>query len=367
VLQSVRTIDVRTSGEGITRVYVEGDSLYAEMLAVIAAARLSIKLESYIFADDEVGRRFAAALGERVRAGIRVQVHIDAASPLFWASHYLANSLKADGVQVRWFHRWSWRAIWRYNRRNHRKLLVVDGRIGFLGGFNIHRENSRAAYGDGRWRDTHLEVRGQLARNLQTLFDAFWQGHRRAYPTLRSRYASLITNHSHRGRLVLRNLFAAHFINARKRIWLTTPYFIPDRRTRRALMLAAKRGVDVRVLLPYKSDVRITQWAARAAYNVLLAAGVKLYNYKPRILHAKTMVIDAKWSSVGTANISYRSFFLNYELNLASYNHALAGVLEQYFLEDLDESVQICPEHWLRRSWHSRVLEFIGWLMRHWL
>ena len=367
VQQPITTINTGVSGEGVTHLYTEGDSLYAQMLAVIGTARHSIKLESYIFADDEIGRRFAKALGERARAGIPVQVHIDAAGSLFWASRYLAKMMKADGVRLRWFHRWNWRAIWRYNRRNHRKLLVVDGHVGFLGGFNIHRENSRAIYGEARWRDTHVEVHGQLARDLQILFDAFWRRRRRAYPMLHSPQGILITNHSHRGRLHLRNLYAAGFANARQRIWLTTPYFVPDRRTQRELMLAAQRGVDVRVLVPYKSDVRIAQWAARAAYAGLLAADVKIYNYKPRILHAKTVVIDGNWSSVGTANIDYRSFFLNYELNLASNDHELAVALDSQFLVDLAESEQIYPELWVQRGWYARVLEFIGWLARRWL
>jgi cardiolipin synthase A/B len=275
--------------------------------------------------------------------------------------------LKTDGVQVRWFHRWNWRAMWRYNRRNHRKLLVIDGQVGFLGGFNIHRENSRSLYGETRWRDTHVEVRGQLAHHLETLFDAFWQRRRRASPMIRSRGGILITNHSHRGRLLLRNLYTARFAIARQRIWLATPYFIPDLRTQRALRRAAERGVDVRVLVPHKSDVRIAQWAARAAYASLLSAGVKIFDYQPRVLHAKTVVIDSKWSCVGTANIDYRSFFLNYELNLASRNRELAAALETQYLDDLTESKQISTRLWVRRGWYARVLEFIGWLARRWL
>jgi len=361
------TINTGTLNEGVTRIYTEGDVLYAQMLEYIGNAHHSIKLESYIFADDEVGRRFATALGERARTGIRVQVNIDAAGSLFWGSPQLASMMKADGVQLRWFHRWSWRAIWRYNRRNHRKLLVVDNRVGFLGGFNIHRENSRTSYGEARWRDTHVEMHGQLALDLQTLFDAFWRRQRRNSPILRSSQGILITNHSHRGRRHLRNLYASRFANARQRIWLTTPYFVPDRRIQRELTQAARRGVDVRVLVPHKSDVRIVQWAARAAYAGLLNAGAKIYKYQPRMLHAKTITIDGKWSSVGTANIDYRSFFLNYELNLASDNIELATALESQFLADLTESEQIHLKHWVKRGWYSRILEFIGWLSRRWL
>lgn len=349
------------------RLFIEGDELYAAMLASIASARHSIKLESYIFADDEIGRRFAIALGERARAGVQVLVNIDAAGSLFWASRRLERMLADDGVQVHWFHRWSWRDPWRYNRRNHRKLLVTDQRVGFLGGFNIHRENSREIYGEARWRDTHVEVQGQLARNLQTLFDAFWRGQRRRYPVMHSRKGDLITNHSHRGRRLLRNLYAERFGIARQRIWLTTPYFVPDIRTQRGLKDAARRGLDVRVMVPRKSDIPIAQWAAHAAYASLLRKGVKIYEYLPRILHAKTVVIDGSWSSVGTANIDYRSFFLNYELSLVSRDHSFAAALEAQYLVDLDECEQVYPTRWAQRGWYARVLELIGRLGRRWV
>lgn len=350
------------------RLYTEGDALYDAMLAAIRGARRSVKLESYIFADDEIGRAFAAALAERAQAGVQVLVHLDAAGSLFWAGGRLGREMKRTGVQVRWFHRWSWRAPWRYNRRNHRKLLVVDGRRGFLGGFNIHRENSLRCYGPRRWRDTHIEVRGGLAHGLQVLFDAFWRGRRRKSPVLQAARGNiLITNHSRRGRSFLRNLYAARFATARRRIWLTTPYFVPDYRTQRGLMAAARRGVDVRVLVPQRSDVRIAQWAARAACAPLAASGARIYRYRPRMLHAKTVVVDGDGSSVGTANIDYRSFFLNYELTLASRDPRLNAALAAQFLADLAESQPVTNAAWARRKWPARFLELIGWLARRWL
>lgn len=349
------------------RLFIEGDELYAAMLAAIGKARHSVKLESYIFADDEIGRKFAAALSARAGAGVQVLVHIDAAGSLFWGSHRLHKNMTRAGVRVRWFHRWSWRHPSRYNRRNHRKLLVVDGRIGFLGGFNLHRENSRVIYGERRWRDTHVEVRGQLAHNLQILFDALWRGRRRPTPMLRARDGTLITNRAHHGRRALRDLYALRIATARQRVWLSTPYFVPDRRTQRALCSAAQRGVDVRVLVPRKTDVRVVQWAARAAYAGLLDAGVKIYKYQPRMLHAKTLVVDGLWGSVGTANVDYRSFFLNYELILTARNRHFVAELETQFQDDLAQSEAVHPARWAQRSWLGRVLELIGWLGRRWL
>ncbi len=256
----------------------------------------------------------------------------------------------------------------RYNRRNHRKLLVVDGKLGFFGGFNIHRENSRALYGEQRWRDTQLEVEGRMARDLQILFDAFWRRRQRSSPVSMSSEGNvLITNYSRRGRRFLHKLFTSKFATAKRSIHLTTPYFVPDYRTRRGLMRAARRGVDVRLLVPRKNNERLAQWAAHAAYANLLGAGVHIHEYLPRMLHAKTMVVDGAWSSVGTANLDYRSFFLNYELNLASDDRALARTLERQFREDLRQSEAIKPMRWAQRSWLLRPLELIAWAGRHWL
>lgn len=350
------------------RFYIEGDMLYEAMLAAIKAARHSIKLESYIFADDEIGQQFAAALGARAQAGVQVLLHIDAAGSLFWASRGLEQSLRRQGVKVRWFHRWSWRQPWRYNQRNHRKILVVDGRTGFLGGFNIHRENSRRLFGEQRWRDTHVRVTGEAAHGLQVLFDAFWRRQARRYPfILMQNGDALISNYSRRGRQFLRRLYGVKFSTAKQRVWLSTPYFAPDYRTQHGLMNAAQRGVDVRLLVPRKNDVRIAQWAAYAAYEPLLHAGVKIYEYLPRMLHAKTVVIDGAWGTVGSANIDYRSFFVNYEINLVSVQSSFAAELEFQFQADQLQSERVMPSHWARRALIRRLLEVIGWAVRRWL
>ena len=358
----------RTADAARIRVYTEGDRLYAAMLTAIRSARTSVELESYIFADDEIGRRFITALSERAHTGVQVQVQLDAAGSFFWSPRSVQKALVGGGVQLRWFRRWNWRDPLRYNRRNHRKILVVDGRVGFFGGFNIHRENSRAVYGDGRWRDTHLEVHGLMARDLQVLFNAFWRRRQRRSPvTTTSDGNQLITNYSRRGRQFLHKLFTSRFATAKRSIHLTTPYFVPDYRTRRGLMRAARRGVDVSLLVPRKNNEPLVQWAAHAAYANLLAAGVRIHEYLPRMLHAKTLVVDGSWSSVGTANLDYRSFFLNYELNLASEDPTLARTLERQFRQDLAQSELIQPRRWAQRSWLLRPLELIGWAGRHWL
>ncbi len=347
--------------------FIEGDELYSAMLSSIAKAKDCIQLESYIYADDRVGHQFSQALIERARAGVLVRVHIDAAGSLFWFSRKMQNHLREHGVQLRWFHRWSWRQPWRYNHRNHRKLLIVDNRIAYLGGFNIHNENSRSFYGESRWRDTHVSFDGPLVDVASQLFDAFWQGRQHWVPKQENSGSKLLHNHTLMCRYRLRCVFGAAFSKAKQSIFLTTPYLVPDTYTLKQLRLAAERGVDVRLLVPRESDVPIARWAARHIYGSLLAAGVRIYEYLPRVLHAKTVVIDGSWSMVGTANLDYRSLFTNFELNLITRNMNLSCKLNDNFNNDLRFSERIELDSWKERKWTSRGLEYLAILTRRWL
>lgn len=348
--------------------FFEGDDLYQSMLTSISAAQQRIQLESYIFADDEVGKRFTEALVERALAGVDVRVHIDAAGSLFLTSRRLVYELRKHRVRLRWFHRWSWRKPFQYNRRNHRKLLVVDERSAYMGGFNIHRESSQAVFGSDRWRDTHIHFKGLLASQAAQLFDQFWHGDRSWMPPLTSdAHSKLMPNHSRDCRALLRCIFTDMFNRSEDSIQLTTPYFVPDWRTQRLLKDAASRGVDVRLLVPRKSDIKLARWAAQAAYAGLLDSGVKIYEYLPRMLHAKTIVVDSNYSTVGTANLDYRSFFLNYELNLFTRDPVLCSKLQEQFHTDLKAAEEIHVREWNRRFWGGRLFELIGWMARRWL
>lgn len=356
-----------TAVEG-THLFTEGDDLYVAMLASIRSARDSVRMESYIFSDDEVGWQFTRALVERAAAGLDVRLHLDAAGALGSSSRVMEHHLRERGVSLRWFHRWSWRHPLRYNRRNHRKLLIVDDQVAYVGGFNIHRQSSRRLYGDARWRDTHAAITGALVDDATRLFDTFWHGHRHWMPAQRGRLAlTLVSNNTRTCRHRIHCLYSDAFAGARERIFLTTPYFVPDLLTQQQLIRAARRGIDVRLLVPSKSDVPITRWAAQAFYDALMAAGMRIYEYQPRMLHAKTVVIDGDWAAMGTANLDYRSFFLNYELVLASGEPGFCAQLEQHFLNDLTESLPITPVNWERRRWPGRILEAFGWIMRRWL
>ncbi|GMU43934.1 MAG: cardiolipin synthase B [Xanthomonadales bacterium] len=350
------------------RRYVEGDELYAAMLADIAAAGSEVRMESYIYASDEIGHAFASALIQRARAGCRVRLRVDALGSFDTLDASLARALVDGGVQLEWCRRWNWRHPLRIHRRNHRKLLVVDRSCCYLGGFNLHREASLRHYGELRWRDAHVRIEGALVAQAIMAFDEYGCRRRRTHwRQLRADAGYLVPNIGLRRRFLLHRWLKLRFGRARRRLWLTTPYFVPPSSIQRALVAAARRGVDVRVLVPRRADVRLAQWASRAAYSRLLAGGVHIHEYLPRMLHAKTALIDADWSMVGTANLDYRSLFINDELVLWSQLRTLNERLATDFLDDLAQAEEICERHWSRRFGLSWLAELIGWLARRWL
>lgn len=362
------TLPASDVDDGAIRRYIEGDELFAAMLADIRAARASVRMESYIYAADEVGKAIAAALIERAGAGCTVRLRVDALGSFDTLDASLARTLTDGGVALEWCRRWSWRRPLEIHRRNHRKLLIVDEHCCYLGGYNVHREASRRAFGDGRWRDTHVRLEGDLVAQAKLAFDEYQHLlQRRAWQQLRGSHGYLVPNLGIRRRFLLHRWLKRRFGRARQRVWLTTPYFVPPASIQRALIRAAARGIDVRVLVPRHSDVRLAQWASRAAYAGLLAGGVRIYEYLPRMLHAKTAVVDHNWSMVGTANLDYRSLFINDELVLWSDVPALNQGLAEDFERDLADAEEITRQRWSRRFGLNWIAELIGWLARRWL
>lgn len=351
--------------EGID-LFTEGDSVFEAMADDIRRASSSVRMETYILADDEVGRRFMDLLGESAERGVRVKLRVDSAGSFFFLPTKPVRELRRRGVQFRWCRRWQWRRPWAFNHRNHRKLLVVDRSVAYLGGFNLHRDCSQAAVGNEAWRDAHVRLTGDLARHAAEVYDAYAKGDSPPRTRRSGRYY-LVSSNALRRRLAMRRLFEHAFSRARRRIWLTTPYFVPDAHTQRQLREAAERGVDVRVITPIKTDVRLTQWAARAAYSGLLAAGVRIFEYQPRLLHAKTVVVDSHWSTIGTANLDYRSLFTNDEVNLVSRSPAMNRVLSDVYRNCLADAEELHHRPWYARGIRPRIAEFVGWLARRWL
>ncbi|WP_137390387.1 phospholipase D-like domain-containing protein [Rhodoligotrophos defluvii] len=358
-------------GRGAFRLFVEGDDLYDAMVAAIGRAEQDIRMESFIFAADEVGRRFAAALAAKARSGLHVRLHLDAFGAGFPAFRDLQRELEGAGVRFRWFHPFRWRRPLQYLQRNHRKLLVVDGREAFLGGFNIRRLNSRELHGETRQRDSHVRVAGELAALAAALFDQLWQHERppraEAIPEDATRLeALLVPSYSRHCRQRLACLHAGLIENARRHVYLTSPYFGPGTIVEAALRAAARRGVDVRLLVPRRGDPPVAGWATRAAYEPLLAAGVRIYEYMPRKLHAKTSAIDEEWGVIGSANLDYLSLFVNQELVLLARDRSLAKALDAQYQRDLEYAAEVTLALWRRRRWHERGLEAFGRSVR-WL
>ena len=345
--------------------FVEGDALYDAMLLDVDRAHEAIRVESYIFVDDEVGTRFIQAFVRQAEAGVATTLRLDLAGSWAGLRASTVATLVRGGVRFQWSRVWSWRRPWRFHRRNHRKLVIVDDTVAYLGGFNIHRESSRRVVGESRWRDSHVRLTGPLVRDAIDLFDRYWLG--RFWQPRTVDGFTLLPNRTAQCRHRLHCAFNERFGAARERVWLTTPYFVPDRRSQRRLCDAARRGVDVRLLVPGKSDVAIAQWASRAAYARMLAAGVRIFEYQPRVLHAKTALVDRHWGTVGTANFDYRSFFANDEVNLIAEDAELNMKLAAQFEHDLASSREVTSDRWRRRPWHALVAEAVGWWARRWL
>lgn len=347
-------------------VYGEGDDLYAAMLADIAQASRTIRLESYILSGDEVGWEFAMALAERAQASVAVRVHVDAAGALFEGTEKLFRHLCDAGVDARWFNRWRWRDPLHYNRRNHRKMLVVDDTSVYIGGFNIHRESSYVHVGRRRWRDVHVRLHGPLIEQATQLFDAAWTGRRLREPPPWLGAHRLVPNSTSACRHTLHCLFLDALMAARTTIVIATPYFVPDRRFRAALLAAARRGVDVRVLLPAKSDQRLVRLASHALARSLARKGISFYEYQPRMMHTKVALIDGQWAMIGSANTDYRSFFVNRELNYVTRDPMVCRQLSTLLSDDLSQSRALTLS--ARPRERLRVLaESLAHRLRRWL
>jgi cardiolipin synthase len=352
-----------------------GDVFYPAELSAIASARETINLEAYIFERGKVAQQFVDALAERARAGVRVKLVVDAIGSLFTPSSFF-QPIRDAGGRVEWYQPLRWYTFKRWNNRTHRKLLVIDGRIAFCGGADIGDEWLHGSDGQPRWRDTVFRFEGNLVTGLQSTFAENWlesSGDILAnddyFPRTRENDVppgdhteGMVVNSTPsaargtRAHILYQTLLAY----ANRTIHITTPYFLPDRSSLGEIVRAARdRGVKVVVLTPGKhSDHLFTRSSSRRRYGDLLKAGVEVYEYRPSMIHAKTMVVDGLWSIVGSSNFDNRSFGLNDEVNVAFRNDDLAGHLDGDFAEDLAQSRKITYEDWLNRPVREKLLEW---------
>ena len=361
------------------QVLANGEVFYEAELQAIREARDSIHLEAYIFQRGEVTRRFLQALAERAAAGVSVRLVLDAVGCFLTTRGYLAPLIQAGGY-VAFYHPIRWYNLPRINNRTHRELLIIDGKVGFLGGagFADHWLNP---HGHGprkrpRWRDTMFRMEGDIVRAMQSVFAENWLESSgrilfdsRYFPSADAQGptegmivgSSPTFGGSTRNRMLYQTLLAA----AQRSIHITTPYFLPDRSARSELVRAIReRGVKVVILTPGRhADHLLTRRSSRRLYGQLLRAGASIYEYQPSMLHAKVLVVDGTWSVVGSTNFDNRSFGLNDEVNLAAYCPELATHLEEDFARDLAQSRQVNYQTWRRRPFFERGHELLGWLL----
>ena len=366
----------------------DGPATFRFMFAAIRNAKDHIHMETYIIEDDEIGNRFADALIEKQALGVQVKLIYDGVGAIHVPKTFFKR-LTDSGIKVLEFNPVNPLAAkkgWAVNQRDHRKLLIVDGQTAFLGGINISgvysggsfstRSRQRTAAGP-RWRDTHLQVEGPVVGEFQKLFLATWEKQKGEPLTPRKFFPQPVN----KGNEVVRaigsspdepySLIYATLISAlgsaETSVHLTNAYFVPDPQLLAALKDAVQRGVDVKIILPGKTDSWLVFHAGRSYYAELLRAGVKIYERHDALLHSKTALIDGVWSTIGSTNLDWRSFLHNEELNAVILGQAFGAQMQAMFEADLASSTLITLEHWERRSLGERAKEAAARLWEYWL
>ncbi len=360
------------------RLLVNGEVKFPEVLDVLEKARDHIHIEYYIYADDEIGNRIKDILIRKAREGVKVRFIYDD-----FASHRIgkrmAKELRAAGVEVYPFYKI--RILFlanRMNYRNHRKIIVVDGQYGFVGGINVDDRYINNGKNKLFWRDTHLMIRGEAVAGLQHVFISDWDfcakqqleivssyfSNPEEYNTNRPNSLVQIVNSGPDSELAeIMLAYMGAISSARKRLYITTPYFIPNETVMNSMKFAALKGVDVRLLVPGESDSMLVNAASCSNYQELMEVGVRIYRYQKGFVHAKTMVVDDNMSIIGTANMDIRSYDLNFEINALVYDRKLNEELAAAFDTDLGESVELNLEEWSNRSKWIKFAETLARLL----
>src|SRR3954463_1616297 len=375
----VRQLEALASSRAVANTLIEplpnGVNFYEAEIQAIAQAQKSIDWVAYIFAKGDIAQRMVTALTERARAGVEVNLVIDAVGSFSMPKKFFAALTQAGG-HVRWFHPVRWNNWPRANNRTHRELIVIDGQVGFIGGAGVADHWWHGIKHQAPWRDTMFKVTGDAVRFLQSSFLENWlessgeilAGEKYFVPPQNTDGAvSMVVDSSpsQGGSTRARILFQTLVASAEKSLKITTPYFLPDRRMIAELVRAIEeRNVRVQILVPGRhSDHGMTRSSSRATYGDLLKAGAEIYEYHPAMIHAKIMIVDDLWCVVGSTNMDHRSFGWNDEVNLAVLDPALAAKLNANFKEDLQNSHRETLQEWQGRSLGERVMEWLGWLI----
>jgi cardiolipin synthase len=347
--------------------FENGVEIFPAMLEAIRGARSTITFETYIYWSGDIGRRFADALSEQARKGVRVHVLID------WVGSQkmeeaLLDRMVAAGVEVHRFHPLHWYNLTRMNNRTHRKLLIVDGRVGFTGGVGISDDWDGDAHDPKHWRDSHYRLEGPAVAQMQAAFMDNWikttgkvlQGEA-YFPALEpvgTALGQVFTSSPSGGGDSMQLMYLLSITAAEHTIDLSAAYFVPDALTRRTLLAALERGVRVRIIVPGEYiDSQVTRRASRADWGELLRAGAEIHEFQPAMFHCKALIVDSQLVSVGSTNFDNRSFRLNDEANLNVYDPQFAAEIERVFEQDLGRSRLVTYVAWARRPWQEKAVE----------
>lgn len=378
--QDMIYMNLQTSNALYTRdnnvdIYIDGNEKFDALLQDIEAAEHHIHLEYYIVRNDQLGRRLVNALVEKAKQGVEVRFLYDHIGSLNLTSRFFKQLHEVGGRTVAFFPSRIPYVNLKINYRNHRKLVIVDGKIGYIGGFNIGDEYLGLSKRFGNWRDTHLRVSGSAVLQMQAQFLMDWNLATSDKVKLQWQYfpASILPLGRIGMQIVssgpdseyqqIKEAYIKMIYSAKKTICMQTPYFIPDESLMTALKIAAASGIDVRIMLPKNRDHFFVYWATHSYLEELLASGVKCYMYEDGFLHAKTLVIDSKIASVGTANLDIRSFKLNFEVNAFIYDTKTTEELHRIFEEDMKNSMLLTKEIYEARPLLNRFKESISRLL----
>ena len=358
-----------------TQTLLNGKEIFPAMLDAIGSAKKSICFETYIYWSGEVGRRFTDALCLKAKDGVRVHLLLDFIGSTKIDKIYL-KQMEAAGVEVVRYNSLPWFSLSRINNRTHRKILVVDGTIGFTGGAGVADIWLGDADSKEHWRDTHYRFEGPAVSQMQSVFndnwlssrgellhgDAYFPPQQKAGPELAQVFRSSPRDGSETARL----MYLLSIASAKKQILMSNAYFVPDELSVKTFVSAAKRGVKIQIITPGKiTDTKIVRAASRSKWGDLLKAGVEFYEFQPTMFHCKVMIVDSLWTSVGSTNFDNRSFRLNDEVNLNVYDREFAFRQEKDFLEDLKKSEKVTYEKWKNRPRSEKFKEWLAGLLHH--
>ncbi|MEP7371479.1 MAG: cardiolipin synthase [Nitrosospira sp.] len=353
---------------------LNGDEIFPAMLKAIRSAEKTITFETFIYWSGNIGKEFADTLSDKARQGVRIHILLDWVGSQKMEESYI-QEMRDAGVEVEKYHRPTWRTWRRLNNRTHRKILVVDGRIGFTGGVGIADEWNGHAQGPDNWRDTHYRIEGPVVAQLQAAFTDNWTKvkgnvlHSGEYfPELKENgphFAQVFKSSTEGGAESMHLMYLLSIAAAQESIHLSMAYFVPDVLARDAIVAALKRGVTIQIILPGRYiDQTLVRSASRGTWGSLLEAGAEIFEFQPTMFHCKVLIVDKQWVSVGSTNFDNRSFKLNDEANLNVYDQQFAQRQLVDFRRDLARARQITFQEWKNRPWKEKAWEYSLKIMR---